>query len=121
MSPKGTQPVNVAGSQLVLNPWLARLPSIDWASATHDPPPPARSAPAIAGFRPPGRKKFMRAAFTQGPSVPDPQGAPVVPTVNGLPTGSPAAMEAFRLATIKSPRIVFALMGRLRCRPPLKL
>src|SRR6266567_4306379 len=122
MSPKGTQLFReVKGSQAALNPWVARLLSMDSASATQLPAPPTISACAIAGFRPPGRKKFIRAEFTQGPRAPNPQGAVPVPTVNGLPTGSPAAIEAFRLPTIRSPRMVFALIGRLRCRPPLKL
>src|SRR5258708_27315802 len=125
MSPKGMQLAReVRGSHAALNPWLARPLSMDSASCKQGiptPPGAAISASAIAGFRPPGRKKFIRAELTQGPRAPDPQGAAPVPTVNGLPTGSPAAIEAFKLATIKSPRIVLALMGRFRWRPPLKL
>src|SRR5437868_6795544 len=122
MSPKGTQfASDVKGSHAALNPWVVRLLSMDSARATQAPPPPPISASAIAGFKPPGRKKFIRAALTHGPSAPDPQGAAPVPTVNGLPTGSPAAINAFKLATIRSPRMVLALIGRLRWRPPLKL
>src|SRR6266496_3634083 len=122
MSPKGMQLASeVKGSQAALNPWLVGLLSMVSASATQLPAPPIIIACAIAGFRPPGRKKFIRAEFTHGPRAPDPQGAAPVPTVNGLPTGSPAAIAAFRFLTIRSPRMVLALMGRLRCRPPLKL
>src|SRR5271169_2348961 len=114
MSPKGTQPTKVAGLQFVLNPCPARLLSIDWARLTHAPPPPRSRAPAMEGFKPPGRKKFISAELTHGPSEPDPQGTAPVPTVNGLLGVCPAAMAALKFCTIKSPRTVLALIGRLR-------
>src|ERR1022692_2178859 len=83
--------------------------------------PAAMRAPAIEGFKPPGRKKFISAELTHGPSAPDPQGRAPPPTVNGLAGVCPAASAALKLATIKSPRIVLALMGRFRGPPPLKL
>src|ERR1700741_2985993 len=114
MSPKGTQLAKVVGSQLALNPWLARLLSMDCARVTQAPAPANSKAPAIDGFIPPGRKKFISGALTQGPSGPTPQGTDPVPTVNGLLTDCPAASAAFMLATMRSPRTVFALMGRFR-------
>src|SRR5882672_4526428 len=121
MSPKGTQLSRVVGSQLALNPWLARLVSMDWPRATQEPAPAASSAPATDGFNPPGRKKFISEELTQGPSKPEPQGTPSPPTVKGLLGVSPPASAALKLATIRSPRTVLALIGRLRWRPPLKL
>src|SRR5438477_1180067 len=119
MSPKGTQPVNPpvkVGAQFALNPWLARLLSIDSASCTHGiaEGPAAMRAPAIEGFKPPGRKKFINAELIHGPSAPDPQGVLPLPTVKGLAGVCPEASAALKFATIKSPRTVLALMGRFR-------
>src|SRR5579862_132361 len=121
MSPKGTQFAKVFGSQFALKPWLARLLSICCASCTHALPPPSATAAAIDGLIPPGRKKFIRGALIHGPSGPLPQGTAPVPTVSGLAADCPAAKAAWKLLTAKSPRIVFALIGRFRWRPPLKL
>src|ERR1700674_5598959 len=85
------------------------------------PPGAASRAPAMEEFNPPRRKKFISAELIQGPSGPLPQGNAPPPTVNGLAGVCPAASAALKLATIKSPRIVLALMGRFRWRPPLKL
>src|SRR6266550_2902896 len=119
MSPNGTQLAYVAGSQFALNPWLARLVSMDWAKPTQASPPPRPTAAAIDGFNPPGRKKFIIGALTHGPKGPDPHGTAPVPTVKGLAAVCPAARAALKLATIRSPRIVLALIGRFRWRPPL--
>src|SRR5579864_9660662 len=120
MSPNGTQPPNppvTVGAQLALNPWAARPLSMDSPSCKHGMPAPpgaASSAPAIEGFKPPGRKKFISAELTQGPSGPTPQGRAPLPTVKGLAGVCPAARAALKLATIKSPRTVLALMGRFK-------
>src|ERR1700687_3665675 len=120
MSPKGTQPENppvTVGAQLALNPWLASLLSVSSPSCRQGipaPPGAASSAPAIEGFKPPGRKKFISAELTQGPSRPLPQGTAPLPTVKGLAGVCPAASAALKLATIRSPRTVLALMGRFR-------
>src|SRR5258707_15022892 len=119
MSPNGTQLANVVGSRFGLNPWLARVPSTDWAKPTPAPPPASATAAAMEGFIPPGRKKFISGALTHGPSGPDPQGTAPVPTVKGLAAVCPAASAALKLATIRSPRIVLAFIGRFRWRPPL--
>ena len=60
-APSGT------GAQFALNPWLARLLSSCCARATQAAPPGTaglRCKPAIDGFRPPGRKKFISDAST---------------------------------------------------------
>src|SRR5580704_5601164 len=117
MSPNGTQPVKVAGLQFVLNP--GRLATICCASVTHSAPalPLARYAPAIEGFSPPGRKKFVIAESTHRPPGPTPH--PLM--ANGLANPAPAAFAFRKFESSKSPRIAFALIGRFRCRPPLKL
>jgi len=81
------------------------------------------NAPAMAGFRPPGRKKLVSAAETHGTPPTNPQGAAPAPTKSG----PAAALELGLLSatcqffTSRSPRVVLALMGRFRWRPPLKL
>src|ERR1700730_15549857 len=122
MSLKGTQPVSplVEGSHAVLRPPCCITASAaamqPWAGVPI-------SALAKAGFKPPGRKKFVSAAETQGTPPTNPHGTEPAPTNSG-----PAA--AFELVSLRatcqfltsrSPRVVLALMGRFRCRPPLKL
>src|ERR1039458_9213436 len=121
MSPKGTQPTKVAGSQLVLKPWEANPFRICCARPTQSEVAPI--APAIEGFRPPGRKKFIREEST---ATGAPEGVNTHPTVNGLaggvwPVASAYPYADMKFATIKSPRMVLALIGRFRWRPPLKL
>src|ERR1700731_2691093 len=121
MSPKGTQFASVAGLQAVLSP---SAPKICCANPTHGAPAVGSNAPAIAGFSPEGRKKFTRAAETHGaPLGLKPQGAAPDPTLSGpaaaFEVGSVKATCQF--FTSKSPRTVLALIGRFRCRPPLKL
>src|ERR1700686_536415 len=103
MSPKGTQPVYpvTVGAQVALKPWLARPPSIFSARPTQELPPARIKAWAMEGFKPPGRKKFVSAELTQGPSAPLPQGTAPLPTVNGLAGVCPAASAALKLATLK--------------------
>src|SRR5438270_12381061 len=77
----------------------------------------------IEGFRPPGRKKFISEASTNGSGL---VGVLQPLTVNGLagrgcPEEAASTIAALKFFTIRSPRIVFALMGRFRWRPPLKL
>src|ERR1700686_3677507 len=121
MSPKGTQFCrDVNGSHAALKPWLARLVSIPSAAATQALAPARLKASAMEGFNPPGLKKFIRGELTHAPT-PDPHGTEPVPTVNELAGVCPAASAALKLTTIKSPRIVLALIGRFKFRPPLKL
>src|SRR5262245_1326101 len=116
MSPNGMQFARVVRSQLVFRPYICctRGSTIctQGAVAGFD-----NSATPIDGLTPEGRKKFVSAAGTYGPPAPTPQ--PL--TVNGLSVGAaaPAATAASRFLTIRSPRTVFALIGRLRCLPPL--
>src|SRR6202142_404830 len=131
MSPKGMQPASVAGSQEVLNPAVLYpcafkdCRTSGYTVVTQLPPPAAMRASAIDAFKPPGRKKLVSAADTQGLWLVGlmPQGAAPLPTAKGpkaeFEAGSPCA--ASKLATSRSPRCVLALIGRLRCRPPLKL
>src|SRR5579863_1303100 len=69
--------------------------------------PAAINAPAIDGFKPLGRKKFVRAADTHGRWVVGftPQGAAPLPTARGpkaeFEVGSPCAVSQF--ATSRSP------------------
>src|SRR5258706_16457847 len=110
MSPKGTQLVRpVAGLQLEFKPSAAKTV---FAKPTQAAPPEARYASATDGFKPDGRKKLTKAAGTYG--TPEAV-APKPLTVNGLSPGwlAPAAMAAFKLFTIRSPRTVLALIGRL--------
>src|ERR1700756_2275926 len=73
---------------------------------------------AIEGFKPDGRKKLTAAAGITGPSGPD--GTQLF-TNSGLVVGgtAPAATAACQFLTKRSPRTVFALIGRFRCLPPL--
>src|SRR5215831_12360050 len=116
MSPNGMQLLNepLKGSQAVLKPWLLRAPracSACWTQATS---PTASNAPAIEGFSPLGRKKFMSDELTHGPAGPLPQWVFPLPTVNGLEKFCPAARAAKKLLTIRSPRMVLSLIGRFR-------
>ena len=87
--------------------------------------------PASDGFNPEGRKKFSIAAGANAPEGGKPNAAGQIATDSGLDgyeglvVGSPielANATAFcQFLTSKSPRTVLALIGRLRCRPPLKL
>src|SRR3974390_2063985 len=127
MSPKGTHPLNVAGSQ-VLKPRLwARVA----ACVMHANPeaPNEEYAPMIDGFRPPGRKKFISEASTKGSGPSGPPAGLHPLTVNGLAgvgkrvgllKATESVMAALKFATIRSPRMVLALMGRFRWRPPVK-
>src|SRR6266568_8405289 len=123
MSLKGTQCASVVMSHCVLNPGSDC--KICCASVTQLPAPAAFNAMAMAGFSPEGRKKFVSAAETQGAPVLGlmPHGAAPAPTCSGpaaaFEVGSLKA--ACQLFSRKSPRVVLALMGRFRCRPPLKL
>src|SRR5437764_384999 len=135
MSLNGTQPVKLAlvGSHAVLSPSACKTP---WARPTQPAAGDDRNAAAIAGFNPDGRKKFVSAAGTYGcPLGLAPHGAntvgSAVPTNSGLLgklglpgimfCASAAAIAACQFLTSKSPRTVFALIGRLRWWPPLKL
>ena len=80
----------------------------------------------IDGFSPPGRKKFINDASTYGNGLVGVPPALQPLTVNGLegsfcPESVASTMAALRFATIRSPRMVFALIGRFKCLPPLKL
>src|ERR1043165_6948195 len=116
------QPVSplVEGSHAVLSPPCCRTASAALMQPCAGVP---IKAPAIAGFKPPGRKKFVSAEETHGTPLTNPQGAAPAPTKSGpaaaLELGSPSATCQF--LTIRSPRVVLALMGRFRCRPALKL
>src|ERR1700730_1422723 len=118
MSLKGTQPVRVVGLQALLRP-----PACNTSGATVWTQPAVAgldsNASAIAGFKPEERKKFSRAGGTYGPPGPTPQ----LLTNSGLSLGcaAPAAIAACQFFTSRSPRVVLALMGRFKCRPPLKL
>src|SRR5260221_12295486 len=118
MSLNGTHPVRVVGSHAVLRP-----PACNTKGATAWTQGAVAgfesSAIAIAGFNPDGRKKFINAVGTYGPAGPTPQ----LFTNSGLSVGSaaPAASAACQFFTSRSPRVVLALIGRFRCRPPLKL
>src|SRR5271165_6182522 len=122
MSLKGMQPVSpdVEGLQAVLSPPACKM---DKAGSIQSCAGVPISALAMAGFRPPGRKKFVSAADTQGTPPTNPHGVDPAPTNSGpalaLEVGSPKATCQF--LTSRSPRVVLALMGRLRWRPPLKL
>src|SRR3954468_15479358 len=115
MSPKGTHPLKVAGSQLALKPGIeatmAAACPIQAGSAN-------AYAPMMEGFNPPGRKKFIREASTKGVPLGE---TPHPLTVKGLDALSPDASAALKFLIIRSPRMVLALMGRFRWRPPLKL
>src|SRR5512143_1070836 len=118
MSPNGTQPAPVAGSQAVLKPCEARLARTCWARPTQYAPgaPSDRYAPVMDGFRPDGRKKFNNAESTQTgwPGALQPLIA------NGLLKDWPSASVAVKkLLSIKSPRTALELIGRLRCFPAL--
>src|SRR5438067_11219709 len=125
MSLNGMQPESVGevGSQVVLKPKGFRVCRIPCASPTQAAAGLFSSATAIAGFNPEGRKKFISAAETHGAPVVvlKPQGAAPAPTASGpddaLEVGSPSAVRQF--CSRKSPRVVLALIGRLRWRPPL--
>src|SRR5579862_1299244 len=116
MSLNGMHPLNpeVAGSQAVLRPPACR---IDSAASMQPCAGVPTKALAIAGLSPPGRKKFVSAAETQGTPPTKPHGAEPAPTNNGpaaaLEVGSPKATCQF--FTSRSPRVVLALMGRFRC------
>src|SRR5579863_2358263 len=132
MSPKGTTtqaPAAPNGIVLSLLPPLALRPNpsafaSNAASARQGPP-------ASDGFNPEGRKKFSRAAGANAPDGGKPNAAGQIATdsgldgYDGLVVGRPiefANATAFcQFFTSKSPRTVLALIGRLRCRPPLKL
>src|SRR5581483_4792609 len=125
MSLNGMQPASVGevGSQLVLKPNGFRVCSIPCASPTQAAAGLFSSATAIAGFSPEGRKKFINAEDTQGAPVVGlkPHGAAPVPTASGpdvaLDVGSVNAVRQF--SSRKSPRVVLALIGRFKWRPPL--
>src|SRR5581483_5905743 len=127
MSLNGMQPVSdgEVGSQVVLNPKGFRVCRICCANPTQAAAGLFSSATAIAGLSPEGRKKFISAAETQGAPVVvlKPHGAAPAPTCRGpaeaFEVGSPSAVRQF--CSKKSPRVVLALMGRFRWRPPLKL
>src|SRR5947209_13306750 len=123
MSPNGMQPLKepLRGSHAVLKPWPLSAPSICSAWATHVTSPTPSNAPAIEGFKPLGRKKFIKDELTHGPAGPLPQWVFPPPTVNGLPTVCPSPSALRKLLTIRSPRTVLALIGRFKWRPPLKL
>src|SRR6058998_329838 len=107
MSPKGTQPLKeVSGSQAVLKPF--RPCSILSARPTQAPAPCAIYAPATEGLIPEGRKKFVSAESTQG-APPEVNPHPVI--ANGLVKVWPAAKAVSKFCTIRSPRMVLALMG----------
>ena len=86
------------------------------------------TAPAMAGFSPDGRKKFdqrgaKRTRLAAGIDAAM-ELAPQRPHVSGLVPASAAldqSTAACQFFTSKSPRTVLALIGRFRCRPPLKL
>src|SRR5208283_3559376 len=124
MSPKGTQPARVKGLQAVLNPAVLNPCAFNdcrtsgytvVTQAAARGLPDASKASAIEAFKPPGRKKFVSAAETQGCWVLalKPQGASPLPTAKGpnaeFEFGSPSAVS--KLATSRSPRCALALMG----------
>src|SRR5207248_2383713 len=94
------------------------------ASAKHGPP-------ASDGFNPDGRKKFNIAAGANCPVGFPVNAAGQMDTPSGLegyrgllggiPAAFAPAIAACQFFSSKSPRVVLALMGRFRCRPPLKL
>src|SRR5438105_2731296 len=71
------------------------------------------------GLNPDGRKKLNCGAGTNAPAGPAPQLA----TCKGNAVGAiaPAATAFSQFDTSNSEFTVFALMGRFKCRPPLKL
>src|SRR5580692_1547102 len=132
MSPKGTTtqpPAELNGRVLSHLPPVGPSPNpsaLARRTASVRQGPPARD-----GFNPDGRKKFNIAAGANAPV-----GVPVIAPgqictcngpdgYNGLVVGIPAALAKAtalcQFSTSKSPRTVFALIGRFRCRPPLKL
>src|SRR5581483_7793325 len=127
MSLNGMQFAKVAGSQLARRPSAARI----WfANVTHSPAPCDVKKLASDGFNPDGRKKLVKAAATHGaPEALTPQGAP--PAVAGsAPTPSGPSVLAPEVGSVKAVcqfassacgRTALALIGRFRCRPPLKL
>src|SRR6266852_6260327 len=122
MSLKGMQPVSplVDGSHPVLSPPCCKTANAALMQPCAGVP---IKALAMAGFRPPGRKKFVSAAETQGTPLTNPHGAEAAPTKSGpaaaFEVGSLRATCQF--LTSRSPRVVLALMGRFRWRPALKL
>src|SRR5262249_5251187 len=115
MSPKGTQPVNeVSGSQAVLNPCPLRPCKICSPNWTQAAPPTCAMAPATDAFSLERGKRFIMEELTKGQGGRFPQGTPPLPTVKGLLGVCPAARAALKLATMRSPRIVLALIGWLR-------
>src|SRR5882672_10948981 len=115
MSLKGTQPLSplVDGSHAVLSPPCCMTASAALMQPCADVP---IKAPAMAGFRPPGRKKLVSAADTHGTPLTNPHGAWPPPTNSGpaaaFDVGSLSATCQF--LTSRSPRVVLALMGRFR-------
>src|SRR5579885_2494163 len=94
MSPNGTHPVKVLGSQLALNPG-SELTNVAACATQPAGSPASPYAVAIEGLIPPGRKKFIRDASTKGNgpnAIPIP--ALLQPrTVNGLAgTGNSAGL-----------------------------
>src|SRR5436853_2423698 len=75
--------------------------------------------PLSDGLNPDGRKKLNCGAGTNAPAGPAPQLA----TCKGNAVGAiaPAATAFSQFDTSNSEFTVFALMGRFKCRPPLKL
>src|ERR1700733_12708795 len=132
MSPKGTTtqaPAVPNGSVLSHLPPFAPSPN---PSALASSAASARQGPpASDGFSPEGRKKFNIAAGANAPDGGKPNAPGQIATASGLEgydglvVGSPiefAKATAFcQFFTSKSPRTALALIGRLRCRPPLKL
>src|SRR5580692_5708794 len=134
MSPKGTTtqpPAELNGRVLSHLPLVG--PSPNPSALARRTASCRQGPPASDGFNPDGRKKFNIAA---GANVRD--GGRVAPSAPGQictcngPDGYSGLVGRmlFALAnatafcqffTSKSPRTVFALIGRFRCRPPLKL
>src|SRR5581483_128553 len=123
MSLKGMQLVSplVVGSHFVFRPAAAKSAS---AKGTHG----AKGPPAREGFNPDGRKKLTIAAGTKNGSFAPgigfaPHGVAPVPTDNGLSLArfAPAATAACQFSVSRSPRAVFALIGRFNRRPPFQL
>src|SRR5277367_1497709 len=132
MSPKGTitQPPAESKGSVALH-LLPLGPSPNPSALASRAASARQGPPANDGFNPDGRKKFNIAAGANAPV-----GVPVIAPgqictcsgpegYNGLVVGIPTALAkatAFcQFFTSRSPRAVLALIGRFKCRPPLKL